>query len=65
MVRKACSPSFLSALFASTDADGLDEQVFRFNSRKTKDVARFIDALRGIVGHRLTYDDLTGATATT
>jgi len=40
----------------------LDEQVYRFNNRKTKDVARFIDAMRSIVGKRLTYDDLTGVT---
>ena len=40
----------------------LDEQVFRFNNRKTKDVARFIDVVRAIVGHRLTYDNLIGAT---
>ncbi len=39
----------------------LDEQVFRFNNRKTKDCARFIDALRGIIGKRLTYEKLTGA----
>lgn len=39
----------------------LDEQVFRFNQRKTKDVARFIDTLRGIIGKRLTYDQLIGA----
>ncbi len=41
----------------------LDEQMYRFNNRKTKDVARFIDALRNIVGKRLTYDNLIGATA--
>jgi transposase-like protein len=39
----------------------LDEQVFRFNNRKTKDVARFIDVLRQIVGKRLTYEHLIGA----
>jgi len=39
----------------------LDEQVFRFNNRKTKDVARFVDALIGIVGKRLTYKSLIGA----
>jgi transposase-like protein len=36
----------------------LDEQVFRFNARKTKDVARFVDVVRQIVGKRLTYDKL-------
>jgi len=39
----------------------LDEQVFRFNNRKTKDVARFIDAVGSIIGKRLTYANLTGA----
>jgi transposase-like protein len=39
----------------------LDEQVFRFNNRKTKDVARFIDVLRRVIGKRLTYSELIGA----
>jgi transposase-like protein len=39
----------------------LDEQVFRFNNRKTKDVARFIDAVGSIIGKRLTYANLIGA----
>jgi len=43
----------------------LDEQVYRFNNRKTKDVARFIDVVRGVVGHRLTYRKLIGEPATT
>jgi transposase-like protein len=43
----------------------LDEQVFRFNYRKTKDVARFIDVVAGIVGKRLTYNKLIGEPATT
>jgi transposase-like protein len=43
----------------------LDEQVFRFNARKTKDGARFIDTVRGLFGRRLTYKDLIGAGATT
>jgi len=38
----------------------LDEQVFRFNNRKTRDVARFVGALCGIVGKRLTYSKLIG-----
>lgn len=38
----------------------LDEQVFRFNHRKTKDVARFIDVARRIMGKRLTYAELIG-----
>jgi hypothetical protein len=28
----------------------LDEQVFRFNNRKTKDVARFVSAVGQIIG---------------
>lgn len=48
----------------------LDEQVFRFNTRKTTDAGRFVQALRRIVGKRLTYkeligDGLPGAPATT
>ena len=42
----------------------IDEQVFRFNTRKTKDVARFIDVVRSIVDKRLTYDKLIGAGTT-
>lgn len=40
----------------------LDEQVYRFNNRKTKDVVRFIDGLVGVIGKRLTYASLTAAT---
>jgi len=39
----------------------LDEQVFRFNNRKTKDVARFVSAVGQIIGKRLTYASLIGA----
>lgn len=42
----------------------LDEQVFRFNNRRTRDVARFIDTVRQIVGKRLTYAGLIGANLT-
>jgi transposase-like protein len=38
----------------------LDEQVFRFNTRKTKDVARFVMALGQFVNKRLTYAELIG-----
>jgi hypothetical protein len=43
----------------------IDEQVFRFNNRATKenplnDADRFILALSQISGKRLTYADLTG-----
>lgn len=37
----------------------LDEQVFRFNSRDLSDAARFHAAMKGIVGKRLTYAQLT------
>jgi transposase-like protein len=39
----------------------LDEQVFRFNNRKTTDGSRFLMAARSIVGKRLTYKALIGA----
>jgi transposase-like protein len=38
----------------------LDEQVFRFNNRKTKDVARFISTVGQIINKRLTYAQLIG-----
>src|SRR5262249_61402187 len=38
----------------------LDEQVFRFNTRKASDAGRFVQALRRIVGKRLTYKELIG-----
>lgn len=43
----------------------VEEQAFRFNSRKRTDAGRFVEALREIVGRRLTYKGLTHATATT
>lgn len=43
----------------------LDEQAFRYNNRKTKDAARFAMAVSGILGKRLTYDELTGNATTT
>jgi transposase-like protein len=39
----------------------LDEQAFRFNNRKDNDRGRFIEAMRHIVGRRLTYQHLIGA----
>ena len=38
----------------------LDEQVFRFNNRKTNDAARFLKAVGAIFGKRLTYEQLIG-----
>jgi hypothetical protein len=43
----------------------VEEQAFRYNERLGKDADRFITALRGIIGRRLTYKGLTGALATT
>ena len=39
----------------------LDEQAFRFNNRKDNDRGRFVEALRNIVGRRLTYQHSIGA----
>lgn len=41
----------------------LDEQAYRFNNRKMTDGERFDAAVRGVVGKRLTFDQLTGKTA--
>lgn len=44
----------------------LDEQVFRYNNRKTEsrvkisDAERFKIAMSTVLGHRLTYTELTG-----
>lgn len=38
----------------------LDEQAYRFNNRKLSDAERFDAAVRGIVGKRLTFEQLTG-----
>jgi transposase-like protein len=43
----------------------LDEQSFRFNSRKLTDGLRFLRAAAGIIGKRLTYAELIGAEART
>lgn len=40
----------------------LDEQSFRFNTRKGKDADRFLRAVGSIAGRRLTYEELTGKT---
>jgi transposase-like protein len=42
----------------------LDEQAYRFNNRKLTDAERFDAAVRGIVGKRLTFEQLTGKEAT-
>lgn len=46
----------------------LDEEAFRFNTRKATDAKRFLEVLRTIVGRRLTYKGLIrqgGTLATT
>ena len=42
----------------------LDEESFRYNTRKGTDSTRFGKALAGIAGKRLTYRNLTGASTT-
>jgi len=39
----------------------LDEQAFRFSERKDNDQGRFLKAIVGIIGKRVTYAALTGA----
>jgi hypothetical protein len=38
----------------------LDEQAYRFNNRKMTDGERFSMAVSGVVGKRVTFDELTG-----
>ena len=38
----------------------LDEQAFQFNERKSTDSERFVNAVSGAFGRRLTYKALTG-----
>jgi transposase-like protein len=38
----------------------LDEQAYRYNNRKMTDAERFSIAVTGIIGKRLTYDELIG-----
>ena len=42
----------------------LDEQAFRFNTRKLSDAARFALAAAGVFGKRLTFAQLTAANPT-
>jgi transposase-like protein len=42
----------------------LDEQAYRFNNRKLTDAERFRAAVSGIVGKRVTYEQLTGKAET-
>jgi hypothetical protein len=41
----------------------LDEQTYRYNNRKTNDGSRFVGAMQGVTGRRVTYKKLTGKTA--
>lgn len=41
----------------------LDEQSFRFNRRKASDAELFSAAVRGVVGHRVTWEQVTGKDA--
>lgn len=41
----------------------LDEQVYRYNHRELPDSVRVENVLRGVMGKRLTYKELTGKTA--
>jgi hypothetical protein len=38
----------------------LDEQSYRFNNRHMADAERFDIAVRGIIGKRIMFDQLTG-----
>jgi len=38
----------------------LDEQAFRYNNRKATDAERFSATVEGIIGRRLTYEQVTG-----
>jgi hypothetical protein len=38
----------------------LDEQAYRFSTRKGTDAKRFLDACKDVLGKRLTYDVLIG-----
>lgn len=38
----------------------LDEQIYRFNERGLSDRGRFIEAVKSIVGKRITYKELIG-----
>jgi transposase-like protein len=43
----------------------IDEQAYRFNNRKMTDAERFDIAVKGIIGKRLTFDQLTGKPSAT
>lgn len=42
----------------------LDEESYRYNTRETDDASRFMGVMHGIIGKRLTYQKLTGASTT-
>ena len=47
------------ALYVEPFAGSLDEQSFRFNTRKTNDAIRFMSVVSSVSGKRLTYKKLT------
>ncbi len=57
----------INGTYVAVDAQHLeryvDEQVFRFNERKTNDAGRFALVMPGVVGKRITYKALIGADA--
>jgi hypothetical protein len=58
----------INGTYVAIDAPHLgryvDEQVFRFNERKTDDAGRFGLAMQAVPGKRITYKELIGATPT-
>ena len=38
----------------------LDEEVYRFNTRKQTDAERFMGVLKAVAGRRVMFDELTG-----
>ena len=41
----------------------LDEQVYKFNNRLGSDADRFVGLVRSVVGRRVTFAELTGASS--
>ena len=60
----ACSSARIKGTYVSVEPFHLfrylDEQAFRFNNRRENDGWRFVRALCGIVGRRITYRQLIG-----
>ena len=58
MLKRTLGGTYIAARRWHLDAY-LDEQIFRFNSRKGNDGDRFLVAAKATDGKRLTYRDLT------